>query len=81
MLKVNTIFCSNYFLFKGDNSFNHSILKAHNEYRTKHGVPALVWSDKLERHAKKWADEIARRARMQHAELKDEGENIAAMRG
>ena len=66
---------------KLDDGFKTSILKAHNEYRAKHGAPALEWSETLERNAKKWADELCRRQRLQHASLKNEGENLAFARG
>ena len=58
-----------------------SALSAHNEYRARHGAPPLKWSNKLQQNAQKWAEEIARRGRMQHAELKEEGENLAAKKG
>ena len=41
----------------------------------------MKWSNKLQQNAQKWAEEIARRGRMQHAELKEEGENLAAKKG
>ncbi|KAI8141622.1 CAP domain-containing protein [Fennellomyces sp. T-0311] len=34
-----------------------SALKVHNEYRAKHGVPALKWSTKLEKYAQSWSNQ------------------------
>jgi len=31
------------------------VLERHNMYRCMHGVPPLVWNDKIEAHAKQWA--------------------------
>ncbi|KAJ7371421.1 Golgi-associated plant pathoproteinsis- protein 1 [Desmophyllum pertusum] len=39
--------------------FEKDCLKAHNEYRAKHGVPPLKWSAQLAADAQKWADQLA----------------------
>lgn len=36
--------------------FEKDCLKAHNEYRAKHGVPPLKWSAQLKADAQKWAN-------------------------
>ncbi|KPV77473.1 uncharacterized protein RHOBADRAFT_5088, partial [Rhodotorula graminis WP1] len=54
-------------------------LDLHNEYRAKHGVSALTWSDKLASTAQAWAD----RCVFEHGggEAIGAGENLAAWRG
>ena len=39
--------------------FEKDCLRAHNEYRAKHGVPPLKWSTKLQADAQKWANYLA----------------------
>ena len=39
--------------------FEKDCLKAHNEYRAKHGVPPLKWSAQLAADAQKWANNLA----------------------
>lgn len=55
-------FCSA-FLFSCDRAgltdYENECLEAHNEYRAKHGVPPLKWSDELAAGAQKWADHLA----------------------
>ena len=62
-------------------SFKDETLKAHNEYRKRHGSVPLKWSSKLEKNARNWAHELASRGYIQHASQNEEGENIACMRG
>lgn len=61
--------------------FREECLKAHNSYRAKHKVPALVLAKDLCDMAQKWAEELAARDRFEHSkcELKGArvGENIA----
>lgn len=57
-------------------AFELECLRAHNEYRTKHGVPALKLSKKLCRYAEEWATIIARRGILQHRDRSPYGENI-----
>lgn len=52
-------------------------LKAHNEKRALHpGTPMLVWDDTLAQHAKTWADHLASKGTLEHAENTGEGENL-----
>lgn len=52
-------------------------LKAHNEKRALHpGTPMLVWNDTLAQHAKTWADHLASKGTLEHAENTREGENL-----
>jgi len=43
----------------GLTGFENDCLKAHNEYRAKHGVPPLKWNAQLAADAQKWADHLA----------------------
>ena len=61
--------------------FKKDVLEAHNDYRDKHGAPSLKWSNKLATNAQKWAEELSRKSYMMHADQKEEGENIACMKG
>ncbi|MEM7778910.1 MAG: CAP family protein [Pseudomonadota bacterium] len=54
-------------------------LIAHNAERAEFGVPALRWSDALEREARDWAETLARDEVMRHSsyqERKGTGENL-----
>ena len=61
--------------------FKKDALEAHNDYRGKHGAPTMKWSSKLESNAQKWAEDIAKKGYLMHANQKEEGENIACMKG
>lgn len=61
--------------------FKKDALDAHNEFRGKHGAPAMKWSSKLEARAQQWANEIAKKGYLQHDNQKEDGENIACMKG
>lgn len=39
--------------------FEKDCLKAHNEYRGKHGVPLLKWNAQLQADAQEWANHLA----------------------
>lgn len=53
-----------------------AMLAAHNQWRSKTGVPALKWSNDLTASAQKWADQLARSGcKMKHSTGKY-GENI-----
>jgi len=53
-----------------------TMVAAHNQWRTRTGVPALKWSNNLTVGAQKWADQLARNGcRMKHSTGAD-GENI-----
>ncbi|XP_058940210.2 uncharacterized protein [Pocillopora verrucosa] len=61
--------------------FEKDCLKAHNEYRAKHGVPPLKWSAELAADALEWAKELAVKNYMEHdydsINNKGQGENLA----
>ncbi|QZD95072.1 CAP family protein [Qipengyuania gelatinilytica] len=60
--------------------FDDRLLASHNRERDLHGVPALVWDNKLARGAEQWATHLARTGKFEHSpddpERKPEGENI-----
>ncbi|HRP69895.1 MAG TPA: CAP family protein [Turneriella sp.] len=58
------------------NSFNQDMLKRHNHWRTKHGVPALEWNADVAKVAQDWANTIARADNMRHRQPNKYGENI-----
>ena len=53
-----------------------SALQVHNDARNEVGVSPLVWSEKLEQQALKYAKQIARTNNYEHSNTKD-GENLA----
>ena len=53
-----------------------SALQVHNDARNEVGVSPLVWSEKLEQQALKYAKQIARTNNYKHSNTKD-GENLA----
>lgn len=53
-----------------------SALQVHNDARKEVGVAPLVWSEKLEQQALKYAKQIARTNNYEHSNTKD-GENLA----
>lgn len=56
--------------------FELDCLKAHNEYRLRHGVPALKLNKKLCKHAEEWARILASRGILVHRNNSSYGENI-----
>ncbi|XP_058826887.1 uncharacterized protein LOC131686899 [Topomyia yanbarensis] len=56
--------------------FESECLKAHNEYRTKHGVLPLKLNKRLCRYAEEWAKVIAARGVLVHRSNSQYGENI-----
>uniref|UniRef100_A0A2M3ZF87 Putative scp-like extracellular protein n=1 Tax=Anopheles braziliensis TaxID=58242 RepID=A0A2M3ZF87_9DIPT len=56
--------------------FERECLKAHNEYRTRHGVLPLKLSKRLCRYAEEWAKVIAARGVLVHRSNSQYGENI-----
>ncbi|XP_055607515.1 uncharacterized protein LOC129755176 isoform X1 [Uranotaenia lowii] len=56
--------------------FELECLKAHNEYRSKHGVLALKLNKRLCRYAEEWAKVIAARGVLVHRSNSQYGENI-----
>ncbi|XP_048585079.1 uncharacterized protein LOC5521460 isoform X2 [Nematostella vectensis] len=55
--------------------FDKQTLKSHNSYRALHQVPPLTWNSGLARDAQAWAEQLAMRGRLKHADTQD-GENI-----
>lgn len=58
------------------NDFERDCLKAHNDYRAKHGVSPLKLNKKLCRFAEEWAKIIASRSAPAHRNNSPYGENI-----
>lgn len=56
--------------------FEIDCLKAHNEFRSKHGVPSLKLNKRLCRYAEEWAKVIAARGVLAHRSNSEYGENI-----
>ena len=60
-------------------SFAQRLLAAHNDERARVGVPPLQWDSQLAAEAGQWAEELARRQAMTHAEpsaRRGAGENL-----
>lgn len=65
-------------------AFQEEVLRAHNECRKKHNTSQVTWSNDLAGKAQKWANQIAKKGKFQHApskQRKGEGENIACAKG
>lgn len=56
--------------------FEEDFLRAHNDYRRKHGVPPLELSKKLSKYAEEWAKVLVKKGSMEHRDQNDYGENI-----
>ncbi|KAJ0181412.1 hypothetical protein K1T71_003497 [Dendrolimus kikuchii] len=56
--------------------FEDEFLRAHNEYRKKHGVPPLELSKKLCRYAEEWSKVLSKKGQTEHRDQNDYGENI-----
>lgn len=56
--------------------FKDQCVKWHNEYRSRHQVGPLVWSDNLAQGAQSWADYLAENNLFQHAANSPVGENL-----
>uniref|UniRef100_A0A8C3YNZ1 GLI pathosis related 2 n=1 Tax=Catagonus wagneri TaxID=51154 RepID=A0A8C3YNZ1_9CETA len=60
--------------------FNDEVLKAHNEYRRKHGVPPLKLCKKLNREAQQYSEALASTRILKHSPESSRGqcgENLA----
>ncbi|KAJ7370391.1 hypothetical protein OS493_032568 [Desmophyllum pertusum] len=57
-------------------SFKDQCMKWHNEYRKKHQVDSVKWSDTLAKGAQDWADYLAQNNKFEHAKNAGAGENI-----
>ncbi|XP_039256215.1 Golgi-associated plant pathogenesis-related protein 1-like isoform X2 [Styela clava] len=60
----------------GDDSFAAQLLKAQNVYRKQHGVPPLTLNAEMSKDAQIWAERLAKRGQLEHADT-DLGENLA----
>lgn len=56
--------------------FESDCLRTHNEYRARHGVPALKLNKRLCKHAEEWARILASRGVLIHRNNSQYGENI-----
>ena len=57
--------------------FKLDLLEVHNQYRAKHGVPELKWSNSCAVHAQEWAEKLSRDNEFKHSDNPRYGENIA----
>ncbi|XP_031338529.1 Golgi-associated plant pathogenesis-related protein 1-like [Photinus pyralis] len=53
-----------------------AVLERHNQYRTKHGVPALTLNAQLSVYAKEWAEHCAKTSSLSHRPGNHYGENL-----
>ncbi|XP_072049457.1 Golgi-associated plant pathogenesis-related protein 1-like [Amphiura filiformis] len=56
--------------------FRRDALKAHNDYRKKHGAGTLKLTGNLNKYAQQWADKCAKSSKLQHRTEHKYGENI-----
>ncbi|CAG9816159.1 unnamed protein product [Phaedon cochleariae] len=56
--------------------FQNECLKAHNEYRKKHGVPPLKLNRDMCKVSQDWANNLIRKGILQHSNNQDYGENL-----
>lgn len=61
--------------------FSGEIVAAHNQVRTKVGVPPLVWSDELAQVAQSWANQLITRGEFAHSRNNSYGENLYEISG
>ncbi|XP_063240497.1 uncharacterized protein LOC134541189 isoform X2 [Bacillus rossius redtenbacheri] len=59
-----------------EGDFVADCLRAHNEYRRRHGVEPLKLNKKLCKHSEEWAKRLASRGVMEHRQNSEYGENI-----
>lgn len=59
-----------------EDDYEQECLRAHNEYRLKHGVPPLKLSKKLCKFSEEWAKRLAARSHIEHRVNCEYGENI-----
>uniref|UniRef100_A0A1B6GU91 SCP domain-containing protein n=1 Tax=Cuerna arida TaxID=1464854 RepID=A0A1B6GU91_9HEMI len=57
-------------------TFTKEALRIHNEYRAKHGVPALSIDPEISKFAQAWADHLAEKNQFAHRTNNPYGENI-----
>lgn len=59
--------------------FQQECLRAHNEYRRKHGVPPLKLDKEMCKFSQQWADSLIKRDVLQHSNNREYGENLFMM--
>lgn len=62
-------------------SVDDPMLEAQNAVRARVGVPPLVWSDKLARAAKEWADTLVKEGSFRHTPHSPYGQNLYELTG
>ncbi|XP_074732817.1 Golgi-associated plant pathogenesis-related protein 1 isoform X3 [Strix uralensis] len=74
------IYEENFTIENASKQFAEEVLKAHNDYRKKHGVPPLKLCKKLNRGAQQYAEELATTRVLKHSSESANGkcgENLA----
>nr|XP_023020881.1 uncharacterized protein LOC111509384 isoform X2 [Leptinotarsa decemlineata]XP_023020882.1 uncharacterized protein LOC111509384 isoform X2 [Leptinotarsa decemlineata]XP_023020883.1 uncharacterized protein LOC111509384 isoform X2 [Leptinotarsa decemlineata]XP_023020884.1 uncharacterized protein LOC111509384 isoform X2 [Leptinotarsa decemlineata]XP_023020885.1 uncharacterized protein LOC111509384 isoform X2 [Leptinotarsa decemlineata]XP_023020886.1 uncharacterized protein LOC111509384 isoform len=56
--------------------FQNECLQAHNEYRTRHGVPPLKLNRDMCKVSQDWANHLIKKGVLQHSSNRDYGENL-----
>lgn len=59
-----------------EGNFEDDFLEAHNDYRKRHGVPALKLDKKLCKYSEEWAKHLAQKNTLEHRPGSNYGENI-----
>ncbi|XP_018335434.1 uncharacterized protein LOC108744254 isoform X2 [Agrilus planipennis] len=62
-----------------EGNFEEDFLKAHNDYRARHGVPPLKLDRKISKYAEEWAKMLAVKNVLEHRKNNPYGENIYMM--
>ena len=57
-------------------AFQNEMLKRHNDYRAKHGVPPLQLDAQLNNGAQQWANTLASTQQFKHSGVSGQGENL-----
>jgi pathogenesis-related protein 1 len=64
-----------------DITMQRDILRAHNQVRSRVGVPPLAWSNRLAAVAQQWADHLLASNRFMHRPKLQYGENLFEIQG
>jgi pathogenesis-related protein 1 len=65
----------------GSESVYREMIAAHNQVRSRVGLPALQWSPKLAALAQQWADDLVAKGQFRHRPKGQYGENLFEIRG
>ncbi|WP_280398003.1 CAP family protein [Nocardia carnea] len=65
----------------GGAAFAQDMLAAHNQYRAKHGAPAMVLDPAVSASARRWAEHLADTQKFEHSQGSGNGENLAVIWG